>query len=175
MSDVNIYCLVDPITLEVRYVGKTVGSICKRRNQHVHRAKHLSEKTHKNDWIRSLLDVGERPIVQLIETVTEDVWEEREVYWIAEYAKTGRLTNYSKGGRQPEGRKGEDSPRAIFNQQQVREAVTLYVLGCTKEQVLSLDPFKNLSEKTLRSWAQKETRSCDTEGIPTKSEYRRGG
>lgn len=174
MSAVNIYCLIDPFTQEVRYVGKTVVSIHKRRAQHIYGAVKNNDKHHSARWIRSLVAKGAKPEVKLIEVVTTDNWEEREIYWIAEYGKTCRLTNHSSGGKGAEGKKGEASPKAVFTRQQVREAVTLYVLGCSTAQIKSLEPFKELSEKNIRSWAQKETRSCDTEGLPTRRQYQRG-
>ena len=46
---VNIYVLIDPITLKVRYIGRTKKPLSERLSQHVGKAKHDKDKnTHKN-------------------------------------------------------------------------------------------------------------------------------
>lgn len=85
-----IYTLKHPLTNEVRYVGKTINP--KRRYY-----EHLYQypKTHKGCWVRSLLNEGLKPIMDIIETCTKDNWEEREIYWITQYPN---LTNSTSGG-----------------------------------------------------------------------------
>jgi hypothetical protein len=52
-------------------------------------------------WIRTLLDVGKRPTIHVIEQASLDTWEEAERRWIAQYWNTGaRLTNIRKGGEE---------------------------------------------------------------------------
>lgn len=87
----KIYRLKDPITLEVRYVGKTVSSLEKRLGEHISYSK--KGKTHRDNWIKSLPD---RPIIELIEECDDSIWEERERYWITYYK--ARLTNHTDGG-----------------------------------------------------------------------------
>jgi hypothetical protein len=91
-----IYTLCDPDTLMVRYVGKT--------NNPRHRlAQHLLEKkkdnSHKARWIKKLKREGKKPILQIIEEVDMDKWEEAEIKWISFYKGLGcKLTNISEGG-----------------------------------------------------------------------------
>lgn len=73
---VNIYYLKDPQTLEVRYVGKTICSLYQRLSQHKNEAK--NGKTHNNRWVKSLIELGQSPIIELIEQVDASIWEEKE-------------------------------------------------------------------------------------------------
>lgn len=72
---VSIYVLIDPITLKVRYIGRTKLSLSVRLSQHVTKAKHdVGKNTRKNNWIRSLVRFNCKPIIRLLTTVYG--WEE---------------------------------------------------------------------------------------------------
>lgn len=89
-----IYALCDPVSFEVRYIGKADDPY--RRY-----CKHLVDKssTHKARWIQSLLKQGLLPIRQILEECDELIWEERERDWIAFYRKiSAPLTNGTEGG-----------------------------------------------------------------------------
>lgn len=92
---VKIYKLIDPISLEIRYVGKTVTSLRDRLKVHIRQSKIAQKHTHKEAWIKSLLNQNNKPIIELIEEVGEDRWVERERYWIS---MLPNLTNASIGG-----------------------------------------------------------------------------
>ena len=86
-----IYTLSDPVTKEVRYVGKTVN-IKTRFNNHCSAKK----KSHSASWILSLRPL--KPELIVIEEVKEN-WIEREQFWINKYRTEGyRLTNLTDGG-----------------------------------------------------------------------------
>lgn len=93
--EVKIYVLKDPITLEIRYVGKT-NSIKTRFCRHLSHARNLNNKRHIDNWIRS---INNNPIIEIIELCTEENWKDREIYWIKYYRdlKTN-LCNHSDGG-----------------------------------------------------------------------------
>ena len=81
-TTVYIYTLTDPITEQVRYVGKTITP--KRRyRQHLCCAKQFI--SHSQRWIQGLLDRDLKPVMQIIETTTRSQWRERERYWIKYY------------------------------------------------------------------------------------------
>lgn len=166
-----IYKLIDPITEEVRYVGKTGKLLHKRLATHISRSKEA--RNHKDCWILSLKSKGLKPRIELIEEALDVDWEERETYWISEYRKTGRLTNVADGGGVNRPKSGQDNHKALFSKEDVREAVTLFVIGFSREIIRSFPKFNQLSDKTLRSWCQKETRTSDTEGIPTRRQFKR--
>ena len=95
---VYIYTLTDPFTNEVRYVGKTVnprlrirGHICESRLRH--------QSPAKAEWIKGLLKRGSRPVLSVIETVSESEWEYSEIRAIAAYRSAGcSLLNRTNGG-----------------------------------------------------------------------------
>lgn len=95
MEKVYIYKLIDPITNEIRYVGKTIN-LKRRLRAHITRSK--NKKHHTACWIQSLIKKGEHPIIEVIEECSEDNWQEREIYWIQEYRKLHDLTNLLNGG-----------------------------------------------------------------------------
>jgi len=66
---VKIYVLVDPFTMRVRYIGRTVRSLPMRLSQHVHHAKYKKGKTRRDSWIQSLLKVNSKPFIRLLCTV----------------------------------------------------------------------------------------------------------
>lgn len=98
VQQVYIYTLLDPDNPEfVRYVGKTVNPK-NRYNQHIY----ISDKkaTSKNSkWVKSLIKSGKNPIMEIIDCVTEDVWQHYEKYYIKLFKSCGALlNNHSLGG-----------------------------------------------------------------------------
>lgn len=87
---IYIYTLSNPITNEVRYVGKTIN--VKRRYK-----QHLYDKRikHKYNWIQSLKNEGLKPHLTIIEECTNDNWQDREKFWITQF---DNLINFLDGG-----------------------------------------------------------------------------
>jgi hypothetical protein len=82
---VKIYCLKDPNTLEIRYIGKTIQELKKRLSGHLMNSKHKQNTSHTSCWIKNLLNDNKIPIIELIENVDDSIWIEREQYWIDFY------------------------------------------------------------------------------------------
>ena len=93
----KIYTLKHPDTNEIRYVGKTVQQLKYRLATHISRSKKY-RYAYVNCWIYSLLQEGKKPIIELIEEVQDNQWEEKEIYWIQYYSTRTRLTNFQLGG-----------------------------------------------------------------------------
>lgn len=92
---IDIYSLSDPISNEIRYIGKSVDA--KRRfYNHIKMAK-SGDKRHISNWINKLLKDGKRPVLNIIERCNNDNWIEREMFWISNY-KHLNLCNHSNGG-----------------------------------------------------------------------------
>jgi surface antigen len=93
-----IYCLVDPISNELRYVGYTAKTLEWRLETHWRERKRSS--THKNNWIKSLWDeYGVKPNIICLEEVSVSEWEEAENFWINYFNFIGSdLTNGTVGG-----------------------------------------------------------------------------
>ena len=91
-----IYCLKDPFTDEIRYVGFTCTSINNRFSQHKYEALKKNVFSHKNNWFRECFEKGLLPKIELLEdNIPFELWEEKENYYINQY---NNLTNQRKGG-----------------------------------------------------------------------------
>ena len=113
-STYRIYVLIDPRDMRIRYVGITSKPLKNRYNHHIYNA-NAGKKGHRHAWIRVLLSLSLKPIVQEVE-ITDDV--DREAYWIAQLLAHGhQLTNECKGGYGFGGMKGrhhsEETKRKI--------------------------------------------------------------
>jgi len=95
-----IYGLFDPRNGELRYVGKTEGSLRIRLQHHLYRARHSKSNTYKANWLRSVLDAGLTPEVVELETAPDaSSLADAECWNISYYRSLGcRLTNLTKGG-----------------------------------------------------------------------------
>jgi hypothetical protein len=91
----SIYALTDPVTGEIRYIGKA-NDVQIRFKQHIRAAKKKSTPLYR--WVNDLLDAGATPNVIVLETC--DDWEEAEQRLIAKHRIGGRLLNVAEGGQQ---------------------------------------------------------------------------
>lgn len=96
-----VYALVDPRDQRIRYVGKTLRKYPNgRMAEHLREATKTDRHTHKLCWIRQLVSEGYRPELVVLDTVPEDVLEEKEREWIARLKERGEdLTNTQEGGQ----------------------------------------------------------------------------
>lgn len=96
MDTVFIYALNDPDTGRSRYIGKASDPYA-RYEEHLNQ--NPWQKTRKASWIRSLLKIGQNPILEILDEVPELEWELWEQQWIRLYRMLGfRLTNGTDGG-----------------------------------------------------------------------------
>lgn len=93
---VHIYGLLDPDTLDLRYIGKTNQSLNTRLSAH------LSDKSscHRVNWLNQLKKQDKKPEIILLETIQGKwPWQESERFWIRYYLNKGcKLTNNTSGG-----------------------------------------------------------------------------
>lgn len=100
-----IYTLKDPITNEIRYVGK---SICPniRLRRHISEAKTSNKKSHRIHWLKTLLKQNLKPILEILDEI-EGEWVWLEEYWICQLKGWGfNLVNGTDGGENPPSWKG---------------------------------------------------------------------
>jgi len=91
---VTIYALLDPRDNQIRYIGKA-KNLKKRVIEHLK----LRERTYKNNWLKSIVALGLKPKVKVLEIVNDDDWQDKERYYIKYYKDLGcRLTNMTEGG-----------------------------------------------------------------------------
>lgn len=144
--EIFIYKLIDPISNEIRYIGKT-GNLKNRFAHHISHSKKL--KSHISNWITSLVKQNKLPIIEVIETCNEDNWEEREIYWISFY-KSKKLCNVHSGGKL---RCIDSGPRKLVKKYDLHEnrfrvrcsyLNTVYQIGkydSEKEAIIAYDTF----------------------------------
>lgn len=94
-----VYVLIDPISLIVRYVGKSVDPSIRFRN-HLKETILTQTNPYKFNWIQSLLKRDLKPILKTIECTKLSLIDDRERYWISLYRKLvgTKLTNILDGG-----------------------------------------------------------------------------
>lgn len=95
-----IYGLVDPLTKELRYIGKSINGTRRARNHTTKPDLKRHGKTHKVAWVKSLLRKNLKPeIVVLLRCDSPDVLYDEEQRLIKEHRAAGaRLTNHTDGG-----------------------------------------------------------------------------
>lgn len=138
---INIYVLIDPITLKVRYIGRTSTDLNQRLGTHLSKAKNNYTRTHKDNWLRSLLEKGQKPIIRNLCSV--DGWQEShqvERFLINRYCD--RLLNHDD--------RGEGSKNHIVTDKAKR--------------LISESLKKQYSENNMPNVARKEVHVYDLDG-----------
>lgn len=93
-----IYTLKDPISKEIRYVGKT-KDIKDRLKRHMSDSYLIESWTNKNKWLLNLKNKGLNPILEVIDEGNQSNINELEIKWISYYKDLGLdLTNMTNGG-----------------------------------------------------------------------------
>ena len=114
MENYKIYCLIDPITDKVMYIGQTSKTLSQRLSQH------LKSKYNKNkiNWINHLLSLDSSPIIILLENCIDKYdadFKERE--YIKNYRNNGYdLLNMTSGGQGCYGYKHTDNTKEILSE-----------------------------------------------------------
>ncbi len=91
-----IYALCHPVTMEVRYIGKS-DKPSKRLTSHIACLK--KDRTYKANWLRGLRRQGLRARLQIVDEVPVEHWQALEAAYIQFYLDCGmRLTNATQGG-----------------------------------------------------------------------------
>lgn len=94
-----IYALCDPITDEVRYIGKSTSGMS-RPGRHTKPAALRNDDTYKGRWLRSLVAMGTYPAVHVLSVLeSPDALADEERRWIL-YGRAScwPLTNCTEGG-----------------------------------------------------------------------------
>lgn len=81
----SIYCLKDPETGRVEYIGQTVHPLEDRLKAHI--AESQTAESKRAIWIRSLVYNGKLPIMELVESCDDLDLNTREQYWIDHHQK----------------------------------------------------------------------------------------
>ena len=125
-----IYGLQDPISLEIRYIGKSYRGI-NRAYQHACPSSLKEGNTPKNNWIKKLKNNNLKPkviIIEIFNSITNDELYKKEQDYIKQYPNLLNLTDGGPGaiGRQSsnetrkkmsESAKKRKLPEALIKQQ----------------------------------------------------------
>lgn len=94
MKTVFIYALKDPDTGQIRYVGAS----CAPQKRLVNHLKDR-DKNHRTNWIRGLRFANMKPVLGILDEVSETEWQPAEAAYIQFYRERGcDLVNGTDGG-----------------------------------------------------------------------------
>lgn len=137
MNNQSVYGLIDPITNELRYIGKSYN-VQRRLSEHLE-PNQLKLKTHKARWINSLFKKGLKPTFIILENnLNQKNVNEAECFYIEYYKFLGaRLTNGTIGGD------GGITDQTGLRCKPIIDLETGKIYKSTKEvsEDLNLDPF----------------------------------
>lgn len=158
MKEYKIYKLIEPETNIVKYIGCTTSKLNERLSQHIYDSK--TKNSFKSVWIKSLLEKGLKPKIELIETCIEENWIQKEQYYINFYYKD--LTNFTKGGdgmilsRQISSIRNSSEKKFVKIQQYTLEGVYVKTWNSVKEACEEL----NLSRTSMGNCLNNRSKSC---------------
>ena len=106
MERMIIYTLSDPLSGNVRYVGKSVNGL-KRARSHMYPKSLEKNRTRCGNWLRFLKKNGQTPLMEEVEVYeNHEKLLEAEIFYIAYFRSLGfDLTNLTTGGEGAPGRK----------------------------------------------------------------------
>jgi hypothetical protein len=93
-----IYILTEPNSLNVRYVGRT-SSPNSRLSGHMYDSERLGCGSHKRNWLLKLKRDNKIPDFHIIDYIEEDsieIIDKMESYYVLEFSKLFKLTNFYK-------------------------------------------------------------------------------
>lgn len=133
MSKYLVYALKDPRTQEIRYIGKSTSGM-RRVLQHKNSSS-LKKISHKNNWIKSLLDSGLMYQIEILQNCSSNEETlQAEMYWIKFHKEAGaNLTNLTDGGEGTLGRLASEETKQLIslakkefhkNHPEVQQAIT---------------------------------------------------
>lgn len=94
-----IYTLSDPVTNEIKYVGKTVKELKSRLTDHIYRATKNKERNYRTNWINSLIKQDLIPKIELIDSCIWSNSQALEIFYIRNFKEKGfKLVNSTEGG-----------------------------------------------------------------------------
>lgn len=114
-----IYKLLDPETLQIRYVGYTSKPLETRLIEHIKDSRRSKIQSHKKNWIKKLLDLGKTPTIELLETLDYNIDNAHKIeqVWITFFKKLGHnLVNSTDGGAGIQGFKHSEKTKKLLAQ-----------------------------------------------------------
>ena len=179
MKTIYIYSLSCPLSDEIRYIGKT-NSIERRLRSHIDYAKNKKVKKRPvSVWILELLKKGLKPNIKVLEETTENLSNEKEIFWIAEFKeKKSNLCNITNGGNT--GFAYSDELKEIRRKARLgtnqKEETKILIKQKLSRKVYSIDDdlvFESMNEAVLYAGISKTTfhRKFHKDGIINNKTY----
>ena len=124
---IKIYTLKDPITNEVRYVGKTYRDENVRLREHIYDSKR--KKGYKENWIKKIISEGNKPIIEVIDIVPEEEWQQWEIFYISKFnlKQDKGLVNIELGGN-GSGRVHETTKKILQDKNKTKKSIKVFKL-----------------------------------------------
>lgn len=165
-----IYTLKSPIDGRIRYVGKTKRPKARKR-EHCYKC-YLKRRNRKNNWVKSLLKRGVKPIFEILDYVNYDEIDFYEEYWISQFKCWGfDLVNSTNGGvglinpsediRKKIGDKSRGRTLSLESRKKISEAN--YNSDYTSKGILSMDKSGN------RKYFKNARRASESLNVPYKA------
>lgn len=118
----------------IRYIGKT-NNLKMRLKNHIVEAHSKTKNNHRINWLKSLVEKNEKPIIEILDIVPDNNWMFWEIYWISQLKSWGfLLVNGTLGGENPPSFKGKTHSREY---KKIRQNIMLS----------DKNPAKNMNEK----------------------------
>jgi group I intron endonuclease len=92
---VYIYGLIDPRNNKIRYIGWCINPSGRLKSHLM--SSQLKRNTHKINWIKQLLSINLKPILEILEIVSITDYAIKEQWWIKIFGREN-LTNSTDGG-----------------------------------------------------------------------------
>lgn len=135
-----IYTLSDPISNEIRYVGKT-KNLKDRLSRHMNPSNLKNLWTPKSKWLKYLKNNNLKPIMEILDIGDENNIDDLEIYWISQLNTWGlKLKNITKGGVNPNP-KGEKLRE---------EHIESLIKSCTKRKPIDKSCYFLLQKKVIQ-------------------------
>jgi hypothetical protein len=133
----------------------------------------LSGRSHKEQWIKSLLKKGLVPNIVILETTKESNWQELERKWILSFKSSGvELTNSTEGGESggmPKGFKFPPERGRKYSEMLKGHKVKLI----TREKLRAVNLGKKASESTKSRMSLSQKGRTHSEGTKAKMKLSR--
>lgn len=146
-----IYTLSDPISNEIKYIGKT-KDLKDRLKRHMSPYNLKETWTSKNKWLKYLKNNKLKPIIELLDVGNKDNINDLEIYWISQFKTWGfKLKNETDGGDGFDwtGRKHKnESVQKMKNNHPLRKNICQYSIEDDKL-IGEYDSSYDASEKTM--------------------------
>lgn len=170
---VKIYCLYDPLSCKIRYIGRTRKPIEIRLIEHISKSRYYSKyfpnrnPPHKVNWVNSLLNQNREPKIKLLTEI--EGWSESyefEINLIGKYKDKFDLLNAQDRGEGKESRITTKETRALisktlkdkYERNEIKKKVTpVYIfndngkLVHTEESIISTSIYFNIHRRAIQS------------------------